>query len=172
MHGSLLRFRCDHCGAVAAPAHASTADERQAIVSLRSPSAVAEAVAAVAATTPMAWYRQLGDAAEPSSRLLCGACHSAWHVRPDVVLFGEGARVPACVAPQRGTDAVAFGAVLVVGTAGDVYPASAMAQHVAARCGCPVIVVDPAPTRLMADCSLAVLGTAEDVMPRIAELYL
>ena len=67
-----------------------------------------------------------------------------------------------------------FGAVVVVGTAGDVYPSSAIAQYVAQRCSCPVAVVDPATTRLMAGsrCDMAVRGSAEQVLGEVAAEYL
>ena len=55
-----------------------------------------------------------------------------------------------------------------------VYPSSAIAQHVAQRCSCPVAVVDPAMTRLMegSRCDMAVRGSAEQVLGEVAAEYL
>jgi NAD-dependent SIR2 family protein deacetylase len=105
-------------------------------------------------------------------RTLCRSCLTDGRVRPDVVLFGEGARLPASVVNAAAT--ATFGAVVVVGTAGDVYPSSAIAQQVAQRCSCPVAVVDPAMTRLMegSRCDMAVRGSAEQVLGEVAAEYL
>ena len=123
------------------------------------------------------------NAATAISRTFCLSCGTEGSIRPDVVLFGESVRIPAFVVSAAAGHqphlisagaAQDFGAVVIVGTAGDVYPSSVIAQHVAQRCACPVAVVDPAVTRLMkgSRCDLAVRGSAEEVLGEVAAAYL
>ena len=172
VHGSLLRFRCDHCGAV------------QPEVLVRGPHLPplgSTPEARIESVGAMDFYQRyvpklLDSDSAARWHVVCGACHTEGRVRPDVVLFGEGARIPASVMAADGdaVQAATFGAVVVVGTAGDVYPASAVAQHVAQRCSCPVAVIDPAATRLMSGsrCDIVVCGDADRVLAEVAAEYL
>ena len=167
VHGSLLRFRCDHCGDV------------QSTVTVEETSEGGQPSGGrVDGISAIEFYKTyvpklLDRSGAVRYHTVCNSCRTEGHIRPDVVLFGEAARIPAPVIASKKAEA-AFGAVLVVGTAGDVYPSSAIAQHVAQRCSCPVAVVDPAMTRLMdgSRCDMAVRGSAEQVLGEVATEYL
>lgn len=163
VHGSLLRFRCDYCGSV----HPTiTVEETR--------EGATTSGGRVDGLLPIEFYKTYVPKLLDRSRAarygtVCHVCHTKGHIRPDVVLFGEDVRLPASAMASE-----AFGAVVVVGTAGDVYPSSVIAQYVAQRCSCPVAVVDPAMTRLMAGsrCDMAVRGNAEQVLVDVAAEYL
>ena len=168
VHGSLLRFRCDHCGDV------------QQTVTLEETRDGARTGGIIDGIAAIEFYKTyvpklLDRRGAVRYRTLCCSCLTEGRVRPDVVLFGEGVRIPAAVMPSQNAAATAtFGAIVVVGTAGDVYPSSAIAQYVAQRCSCPVAVVDPALTRLMegSRCDMAVRGSADQVLGEVATEYL
>ena len=170
VHGSLLRFRCDHCG-----------DVQDTVTLVETREGTTGRLVEVSAMEFYETYvpKLLDRSGAVGYRTACRSCltesDTEGRIRPDVVLFGEGARIPASFLASKNTAATTnFGAIVVVGTAGDVYPSSAIAQHVAQRCACPVAVVDPATTRLMegSRCDMAVLGSAEQVLGEVAAEYL
>ena len=152
VHGSLHRFRCDHCGDVQKTVslgpqldknrgqerEAKTAGNPSALGSGEYPKDL-EGIAAMELYekyVPRMLSRSGGGEKLTS---VCRACGTQGRVRPDVVLFGEGARVPTSVMAVEGAEApTVFGAILVVGTAGDVFPSSAIAlflyQKMLKRC--------------------------------------
>jgi NAD-dependent deacetylase len=92
----------------------------------------------------------------------CEACGNL--VRPGVVWFGEAlpqAAFDAAERAARGCDLM-----LVVGTAGAVYPAAGLA-HVARQAGARVVVVNPAPSQLDDAAHAVLTGTSAQVLPRL-----
>jgi NAD-dependent deacetylase len=105
---------------------------------------------------PEGWEQ---DARVPPPCPRCGA-----PLRPDVVWFGE--RLPARAFALAQSAALACDAMLVVGTSGLVQPAASLPLS-AARAGCPVIVVDPAPTGLDPIAAISVRGTAVSTLAHL-----
>ena len=84
-------------------------------------------------------------------------------LRPAVVWFGEA--LPYKVFGRAQDAASECDLMLVVGTAGAVYPAAGLA-NVAKRCGAKVVIVNPAPSGLDDVADLKIRGTAAAVLPR------
>ncbi len=92
----------------------------------------------------------------------CAICGNL--VRPGVVWFGENlpeAAVHAASAAARGCTLM-----LVVGTAGAVWPAAGLAG-LAREAGAHVVIVNPAPTEIDGDAHERIAGTAAEVLPRL-----
>lgn len=92
----------------------------------------------------------------------CAVCGNL--VRPGVVWFGETlpeAAVRAATAVARGCTLM-----LVVGTAGAVWPAAGLAG-LAREAGAHVVIVNPAPTEIDGDAHARIAGTAAEVLPRL-----
>ena len=102
------------------------------------------------------------DATSEATLPRCPACRSL--LRPDVVWFGES--LPEAVLGAAFEAAAECEVCLVVGTAGAVYPAAAVA-HEARSAGAPLIVVDPGPTGYDATADLRIIAPAGEVLPLI-----
>lgn len=97
-----------------------------------------------------------------SLRKLIGVDLRGMH-RPNVVLFGEAMAEPAW---SEAVDAAsACDVLLLVGTSGEVYPASTIPEF-ASAIGSTVITVDPNPARG----DILLQGTAGSVLPQLVEL--
>lgn len=104
-------------------------------------------------------------AAEPGSPPRCRGCGNL--VRPGVVWFGE--QLPTEVLEAAEQAARACELMLVVGTAGAVYPAAGLA-HLARQAGARVVVVNPAPTELDGVAHVVLRGTAAGLLPRLLDV--
>ena len=104
-------------------------------------------------------YIDHAQAGDPPSCDVCGNM-----LRPAVVWFGEA--LPYKVFGRAQDAASECDLMLVVGTAGAVYPAAGLA-NVAKRCGAKVVIVNPAPSGLDDVADLKIRGTAAAVLPRI-----
>jgi NAD-dependent deacetylase len=92
----------------------------------------------------------------------CAACGGP--ARPGVVWFGEPLPPAALARAERAAERC--DAMLVVGTAGLVYPAAALPGLAAAR-GVPVLQVNPQPSALDAQCTLNLRAPAAQLLPRL-----
>lgn len=92
----------------------------------------------------------------------CDGCGNL--LRPGVVWFGEALPFAALEAAQHAARRCDL--MLVVGTAGAVYPAAGLA-HQARAAGGRVVVLNPAPSALDDAAHLVVSGTAAVVLPRL-----
>lgn len=102
--------------------------------------------------------------AAPGRPPTCAECGS--RVRPGVVWFGESLPVAALTAAEQ---AVAQCAVLlVVGTAGAVWPAAGLAGR-ARRAGATVVIVNPHDSEIDAEAHHVVRGTAATVLPAMLD---
>ena len=97
----------------------------------------------------------------PPSCSVCGNLR-----RPDVVWFGESLPSEVLAAAERAADNCEL--MLVVGTAGAVYPAAGLA-HRARRAGARMVVVNPAPTELDSLAHVRLVGTSATILPRILD---
>ncbi|HMN91838.1 MAG TPA: NAD-dependent deacylase [Hydrogenophaga sp.] len=97
----------------------------------------------------------------PPSCSVCGNLR-----RPDVVWFGESLPWEVLAAAERAADNCEL--MLVVGTAGAVYPAAGLV-HRARRAGARVVVVNPAATELDSLAHVRLVGTSAAILPRILD---
>jgi NAD-dependent deacetylase len=102
------------------------------------------------------------DATSAAALPRCPACGAM--LRPDVVWFGESLPEDALAAAFRA--AAECRACLVVGTAGVVYPAAAIAYE-ARSAGAPLVVVDPGPTEYDEAADVRLTAPAGEVLPLI-----
>ena len=100
-------------------------------------------------------------AGEPPRCPRCGA-----FLRPGVVWFGE--MLDPRDLQAASAEAAACDVMLVVGTSGLVYPAAGLPAG-ARRAGADVITVNPEATDLDSLATVAIRGTAADVLPRLLE---
>lgn len=98
--------------------------------------------------------------AEPGAPPMCAECGN--RVRPGVVWFGEALPLDALTAAEQAADACDL--MLVVGTAGAVWPAAGLAAR-ARHAGAHVAIVNPEPSDIDADAHQLVRGTAAGVLP-------
>jgi NAD-dependent deacetylase len=82
--------------------------------------------------------------------------------RPAVVWFGEA--LPMATLAQAQQAAQACELMLVVGTAGAVYPAAGLA-HLAREAGAKVVVLNPSPSELDDTAHLLLRGTSAQLLP-------
>ena len=90
----------------------------------------------------------------------CDRCGNL--VRPGVVWFGEPLPFATLEAAERAARQCDL--MLVVGTAGAVYPAAGLARHARAA-GARVVVINPAPSELDDAAHLVLRGTAGQLLP-------
>ena len=102
--------------------------------------------------------------AEPGRPPRCPQCGNP--VRPAVIWFGE--MLPEHALRQAEQAASRCDVMLVVGTAGAVYPAAGLA-HQARAVGAQVIIVNPHPSELDELAHLRLAGSAAQVLPRLLE---
>lgn len=102
--------------------------------------------------------------AEPGRPPRCPQCGNP--VRPAVVWFGE--MLPEDALRQAEQAASRCDVMLVVGTAGAVYPAAGLA-HQARAVGAQVIIVNPHPSELDELAHLRLAGSAAQVLPRLLD---
>lgn len=98
----------------------------------------------------------------PGSPPRCPACGNPR--RPGVVWFGEA--LPWQILAQAQKAAQACDVMLVVGTAGAVYPAAGLA-HLARQSGAHVVVLNPAPSELDDTAHLLLRGTSAQWLPHL-----
>lgn len=101
-------------------------------------------------------------APEPGHPPRCAGCGNL--LRPGVVWFGEALPQDIWTAAQEAVQACEL--MLVVGTAGAVYPAAGLA-HQARDAGARVVVVNPADSALDAGAHAVLRATAAQALPRI-----
>ncbi|AVP58024.1 SIR2 family NAD-dependent protein deacylase [Pulveribacter suum] len=101
-------------------------------------------------------------AAAPGSPPRCAACGNL--VRPGVVWFGESLPAEVLDAAQQAAQAAEL--MLVVGTAGAVYPAAGLA-HLARQAGARVVVLNPAASELDSAAHAVLRGTAAQLLPQL-----
>lgn len=99
-------------------------------------------------------------AAVPGHPPHCAGCGN--RVRPGVVWFGEALPHGVFAAAQAAAETCDL--MLVVGTAGAVYPAAGLA-HTARQAGARVVVVNPAHSELDGVAHAVLRGTAAGVLP-------
>lgn len=92
----------------------------------------------------------------------CGRCGNL--LRPGVVWFGEALPSPTLEAAQHAADRCDL--MLVVGTAGAVYPAAGLA-HQARAAGARVVVINPAPSELDGAAHAVLRGPAGALLPQL-----
>lgn len=102
--------------------------------------------------------------AEPGRPPRCPQCGNP--VRPAVIWFGE--MLPEDALRQAEQAARRCDVMLVVGTAGAVYPAAGLA-HQARAVGAQVIIVNPHPSELDELAHLRLAGSAAQVLPRLLD---
>jgi len=102
--------------------------------------------------------------AEPGRPPRCPQCGNP--VRPAVIWFGE--MLPEDALRQAEQAASRCDVMLVVGTAGAVYPAAGLA-HQARAAGAQVIIVNPHPSELDELAHLRLAGSAAQVLPRLLD---
>jgi len=102
--------------------------------------------------------------AEPGRPPRCPQCGNP--VRPAVIWFGE--MLPEDALRQAEQAARRCDVMLVVGTAGAVYPAAGLA-HQARAAGAQVIIVNPHPSELDELAHLRLAGSAAQVLPRLLD---
>jgi len=100
------------------------------------------------------------DTVEAGSPPSCPRCGNM--LRPGVVWFGENLPLRELDAAQEAAQACDL--MLVVGTAGAVYPAAGLAR-IARDAGAHVAVVNPQPTELDAVAHVVLRGTAAQLLP-------
>ena len=100
--------------------------------------------------------------AVPGRPPYCKGCGNL--LRPGVVWFGEALPDAALAAAQHAAEHCDL--MLVVGTAGTVYPAAGLA-HVARAAGARVVVVNPAPSDLDDAAHALLRGAAGEVLPQL-----
>jgi NAD-dependent deacetylase len=102
--------------------------------------------------------------AEPGRPPRCPQCGNP--VRPAVIWFGE--MLPEDALRQAEQAASRCDVMLVVGTAGAVYPAAGLA-HQARAAGAQLIIVNPHPSELDELAHLRLAGSAAQVLPRLLD---
>ena len=102
--------------------------------------------------------------AEPGRPPRCPQCGNP--VRPAVIWFGE--MLPEDALRQAEQAASRCDVMLVVGTAGAVYPAAGLADQ-ARAVGAQVIIVNPHPSELDELAHLRLAGSAAQVLPRLLD---
>ncbi|GAB1384359.1 NAD-dependent deacylase [Burkholderiales bacterium] len=102
--------------------------------------------------------------AEPGRPPRCPQCGNP--VRPAVVWFGE--MLPEDALRQAEQAASRCDVMLVVGTAGAVYPAAGLAYQARAA-GAQLIIVNPHPSELDELAHLRLAGSAAQVLPRLLD---
>ncbi len=102
--------------------------------------------------------------AEPGSPPRCRSCGNL--VRPGVVWFGENLPVDVLEAAEQAAQAAEL--MLVVGTAGAVYPAAGLA-HQARQAGARVVVINPAASELDSAAHIVLRGTAAQLLPMLLQ---
>ena len=102
--------------------------------------------------------------AEPGRPPRCPQCGNP--VRPAVIWFGE--MLPEDALRQAEQAARRCDVMLVVGTAGAVYPAAGLA-HQARAVGAQVIIVNPHPSELDELAHLRLAGSSAQVLPRLLD---
>lgn len=102
------------------------------------------------------------EAAIPGSPPRCPGCGNL--VRPGVVWFGENLPVDVLDAAQQAAQSAEL--LLVVGTAGAVYPAAGLA-HLARQAGARVVIINPAPSELDSAAHAVLRGTAAQLLPQL-----
>lgn len=102
------------------------------------------------------------DTVEAGNPPCCPRCGNM--LRPGVVWFGEPLPLAALEAAQQA--ARACDVMLVVGTAGAVYPAAGLAR-IARDAGARVAIVNPQPTELDAVAHQVLRGTAAQILPAL-----
>ena len=102
--------------------------------------------------------------AEPGRPPRCPQCGNP--VRPAVIWFGEMLPEDALRQAEQATSRCDV--MLVVGTAGAVYPAAGLA-HQARAVGAQVIIVNPHPSELDELAHLRLAGSAAQVLPRLLD---
>jgi NAD-dependent deacetylase len=100
------------------------------------------------------------DHAEPGRPPRCDRCGNL--VRPGVVWFGEALPCAVFKAAEQAAQQCAL--MLVVGTAGAVFPAAGLA-HQARAAGARVVVLNPAPSALDDTAHLVLRGAAGELLP-------
>lgn len=100
--------------------------------------------------------------AAPGNPPACADCGN--RVRPGVVWFGEN--LPPAALDAASDAARRCDLMLVVGTAGAVYPAAGLA-HLARQSGARVVVVNPETSELDAVAHRCLRGTAATLLPRL-----
>ena len=116
---------------------------------------------------PCALARRAQDAchvglAEAGRPPRCAHCGNL--LRPGVVWFGEA--LPERALREAEAAAQRCGVMLVVGTAGAVYPAAGLA-HTARAAGAQVVIVNPNDSELDATAHLRLRGTASQLLPAL-----
>ncbi|SDM39093.1 NAD-dependent deacetylase [Oryzisolibacter propanilivorax] len=101
---------------------------------------------------------------EPGSPPRCARCGNL--VRPGVVWFGENLPADVLDAAQQAAQAAEL--MLVVGTAGAVYPAAGLA-HLARQAGARVVVLNPAESELDSAAHTVLRGTAARLLPELLQ---
>lgn len=102
--------------------------------------------------------------AQPGSPPRCATCGNL--VRPGVVWFGEDLPPDVLDAAQQAAQACEL--MLVVGTAGAVYPAAGLA-HQARQAGARVVVVNPAASELDGVAHAVVRSAAGTALPQLLD---
>lgn len=104
------------------------------------------------------------EQAEPGNPPRCAQCGNL--ARPAVVWFGEMLPAAAMAAAERA--AARCEVMLVVGTAGAVYPAAGLA-HQAREAGAKVVIVNPRASELDDVAHVLLPGTSVQVLPRLLQ---
>lgn len=105
-------------------------------------------------------WRSAGSDSSP----ICGECGNL--VRPGVVWFGEGLPMGLLAQAEAAVDAAEV--MLVVGTAGAVWPAAGLAQR-AARAGAWVAIINPNPSDIDDAAHECLRGTAAQLLPALLD---
>lgn len=100
--------------------------------------------------------------AQPGRPPRCGQCGNL--LRPAVVWFGEMLPMDALAAAEQAAERCDV--MLVVGTAGAVYPAAGLA-HQARAAGARVVIVNPHPSELDDVAHHVLVGTAATLLPQL-----
>ena len=102
--------------------------------------------------------------AQPGRPPRCGQCGNL--LRPAVVWFGEMLPMDALAAAEQAAERCDV--MLVVGTAGAVYPAAGLA-HQARAAGARVVIVNPHPSELDDIAHRVLAGTSAQVLPQLLD---
>ena len=107
-------------------------------------------------------YREEIDMTEPRPLRCCSMCGAP--MRPDVVWFGE--MLPMDAWRKAEENATACDAMLVVGTAAEVYPAAGLIMTAKAT-GARIIVINTNPSDASSIADVEIIGKAGDVLPKV-----
>lgn len=102
------------------------------------------------------------ELADPPPFRPCPACGD--HMRPSVVWFGEA--LPAGAWERAADTCTQCDAMLVVGTAAEVYPAAGLID-VARASGAAIIVINTQPSAASGSADLELIGPAGEVLPAL-----